>query len=71
MSALYSERGKMGSTPASVDVNAGEFQGRRRRFPIVARNVDRYPKRRLSITGAKWAVRLNGSLVPARGTNRD
>jgi hypothetical protein len=28
-------------------VNAGEFQGRRRRFPIVARNVDRYLKRRL------------------------
>jgi hypothetical protein len=59
-------------------VNAGEFPRspatvpdqrattKRRRV-----NVDRYPKRRRSITGAKWAVRLNESLVPARGTNRD
>jgi hypothetical protein len=34
-------------------------------------NVDRSPKRRRRITGTGRAVRLNGPLVPAHGTNRD
>jgi hypothetical protein len=33
-------------------------------------NVDRSEASSI-VTGAKRAVRLNGSLVPARGTNRD
>jgi hypothetical protein len=77
MSALYSERGKMRSTPALCECKrvsrspapVPDHSARLR--SVVARNVYRYPKRRRSITGAKWAVRLNGSLVPARETNRD
>jgi hypothetical protein len=64
------------STPVMMRMQAS-FQGRRRRFPISARDYEASslmsidPKRRRSITGAKWAVRLNGSLVPARDTNQD
>jgi hypothetical protein len=62
------------STPA---MNAGEFPmgspapvpDQRDYEASLLMSID--PKRRLSITGAKWAVRLNGPLVPARGTNRD
>jgi hypothetical protein len=62
------------STPA---MNAGEFPMRlpapvpdQRDYEALSlMSID--PKRRRSITGAKWAVRLNGPLVPARGMNRD
>jgi hypothetical protein len=58
-------------------MNAGEFP---MRSPALVPDQRDYeasslmsidPKRRRSITGAKCMVRLNGPLVPARGTNRE